>query len=162
MNDKPLAFSCRNFSRPLAWLRASLSASDNHQDTFCCCGKCMPVQMSYLASKECWSSLKHCQMHPVPVSCIHKHVVSKKIRYDVSCFRFCIMFHRFADAAWPVEPMDQGVFAFLPTCLKQFLNQAGRLYTVLLTFKFVMWLKCETIWIFRSLFRETIIIFWFI
>ena len=59
----------------------------------CCCGKGSLVRMSYLAGKVCWSSLKHSQMHPVPVACFH-HEVSKKIWYKAFCLRFCIKFHR--------------------------------------------------------------------
>lgn len=74
-------FSCRNYSRPLAWLRASLSESDNHQHTFCCwfigtCGYSRKLKMhadtNELPCKQKALIIVEAlfQMYPVPVSFI--------------------------------------------------------------------------------------------
>ena len=97
-------FSCRHYSRPLAWLRASLSESDNHQDTFCCwhigtCGYSRKLKMhadtNELPCKQKALIIVEAlfQMHPVPVSFItlnmwypRRSVTTCLVSVFASCF----------------------------------------------------------------------------
>lgn len=114
MNDKPMAFSCRNFRRPLAWLRAPLRASDNHQDTFAAAENAFRYEWVTLQAKSVdhrWSIVR-CTLSQLPASIMWYPRRSGTKRFSfvfASCF-----------IIWQTLPehLNMWIKAYLPYCTR--------------------------------------------